>query len=561
MSVTLNRNDADGLGNAPALGAAGPLQRECSTVSFRLGACRGWLAVVAMILSHSLPAGAGQSAPAEAGFPSNRLLHLRIEIPQAAMGSLREAPRNYVRATLRDGSNSLENVALRLKGRTGSFRGIDEKPSFTLDVARFVPGRLFSGMSRLHLNSSAEDPSFLNDWLGSELFRAADVPAPFVTHALVELNGRPLGLYVLKEGFAPEFLTRHFASADGNLYEPEPGPGADVTGPMRRSSGTGVDDHSDLQRLAAAATAKDLAVRSRELASTLDTNRFLTFLALEILLGHRDGYALARNNYRLYQNPGDGRFVFLPGGMDNLLGRANAPLQPRMAGTVAAAMMEIPGARRAYRERLGQLFTNQFHAERLGRAVRERVDLVSRELPRHEARALREPALILVRRIGERAADVARQLSVPEPAPLSFVADAAVLDGWRPVGVPTDGLMEEAAHGEVQALHIRAGTKTASSWRAQVWLPPGRYRFEARVRTRGVRPLPFTRGSGVYLRVPGQQAGSSTPLTGDHDWTFLRLEFALGAEERSLELQCVFRAQSGEAWFDRESLRLVRVGE
>ena len=137
MSVTLNRNDADGLGNAPAPGAAGPLPCEFSAASFRLGACRGWLAIIAMILSHSLPAGAGQSAPAEAGFPSNRLLHLRIEIPRAAMGSLREAPRNYVRAILRDGSNSLENVALRRAGRAAFAGSTRNPPSPLMSPASF----------------------------------------------------------------------------------------------------------------------------------------------------------------------------------------------------------------------------------------------------------------------------------------------------------------------------------------------------------------------------------------------------------------------------------------
>ena len=193
---------------------------------------RIWLAVLAATGLPCSPAsaapGPGGNTPSVPGFPSNQVVHLQIEVSEAAADSLRRAPRSHVRATVREGSNVFDNVALRLKGRTGSFRAFDDKPSFTLDAGRFVPGRTFGGTGRLHLNNSVEDPSFLHDWLGSDVFRAAGIPTPLVTHARVELNGRALGLYVLKEGFDPEFLVRCFGSADGNLYEPEPGPGADI---------------------------------------------------------------------------------------------------------------------------------------------------------------------------------------------------------------------------------------------------------------------------------------------------------------------------------------------
>ena len=87
---------------------------------------------------------------------------------------------------------------------------------------------------------------------------AAGVPAPRVGHAIVELNGSRLGLYDLKEGFAAEFLGLHFAQTDGNLYDS--GAGSEITGPLKRSSGNGPADGSDLRRLADAAREPD-AVR------------------------------------------------------------------------------------------------------------------------------------------------------------------------------------------------------------------------------------------------------------------------------------------------------------
>ena len=124
---------------------------------------------------------------------------------------------------MRCGALELPKVGLHIKGRVGSFRPIDDKPALTLSFDKFTPGQRFYGLRKVYLNNSVEDPTYLNEALGSELFRAAGVPAPRVGLAKVELNGRPLGLYVLKEGFAEEFLALYFRDPKGNLYDNDTG--------------------------------------------------------------------------------------------------------------------------------------------------------------------------------------------------------------------------------------------------------------------------------------------------------------------------------------------------
>lgn len=486
-------------------------------------------------------------------------LRIQLEVPRDGLVSLRKEPRTYVRATIRAGTNVLRDVALRLKGRTGSFRGLDDKPAFTLDFDRFVPEQRLHGLSKIHLNNSVEDPSYLHEKLGGELFRAAGIPAPRVSHALVEMNGRRLGLYVFKEGFTHEFLAQHFRRTDGNFYEPEPGPGSDVTGAMRRSSGVGVVDGSDLRQLATVAAQTNLSVRWSQLDAVLDTDRFLTFMALEVLLGHRDGYCLAKNNFRLYHDPTADRFVFLPSGMDQLLGRTTFALQPHMAGFVAQAVLETPEGRSLYRERLAALSTNVFQVDQLTNQVRHWSAALAPSLSRSEARALLRESEDLCERIERRVIEVARQLALPEPSRLPFTNGIAHLDGWRAANPPDGGKLDLASIESKTSLHIQAGPRTSASWRTKVWLVPGRYRFEACVRAVGVKTLPFGRTSGVFLSVPGRNGRGSLPLTGDHDWTLLRVEFDLSKEETEVEMLCNLRAQAGEAWFELESLRLVRV--
>jgi hypothetical protein len=460
-----------------------------------------------------------------------------------------------VPATLREGTNVLREVGVRLKGRTGSFRRLDDKPAFTISCDQFVPGQRFRGSSKLHLNNSVEDPSYLNEELGGELFRAVGVPAPRVSHALVELNGRRLGLYVLKEGFAEEFLAAYFERTDGALYDP--GAGGDITGlPRQDDAAAG----GSLQRLASAAQDPDTTNRWRRLSGVLDLERFLSFMAMEVLIGHRDGYCLAQNNYRIYHDPASDKFVFLPAGMDQLFGRADLPVRPQMAGLVARGVMDLPKGRQLYRQRMQTFLTNVLQVAALTNRVRQGAARLAAALPAGEARSLQRAAVDLCERIRSRALEAGRQLAAPEPAPLHFENDIARLGGWRAVDEPEGGRLDHtpAPDGKA-ALHLRAGPTTSASWRARVLLAPGRYRLEGLVRTTAVKPLPFGKHHGASLDVVGAKTTRPRFLAGETAWTKLEVEFELRGRESELDLICALRASAGEAWFDAASLRLVRI--
>jgi spore coat protein CotH len=184
------------------------------------------------------------AVPGGALFTGYTVHRIQIEISSDGLAALRRHPREYVLATVRVAGEAYEEVGIHLKGSTGSFRDVDDKPAFTVDFDQFNPDQKCDGLSKIHLNNSVEDSSYVNERLGADLFRAAGVPTPRVAHAMVELNGRSLGLYVLKEGFTKEFLGLHFTRTDGNLYDV--GSGNEVTERMRRNSGAGPDDWSDL---------------------------------------------------------------------------------------------------------------------------------------------------------------------------------------------------------------------------------------------------------------------------------------------------------------------------
>ena len=277
-----------------------------------------------------------------------------------------------------EGDRRYTNVAIRLKGAAGSFRPLDDRPAFTVHFERLAPGQSFHGLKKLHLNNSVQDSSYLAEKLCREMFEAAGVPVPRAGHAVVSLNGRRLGLHVLVEGVNKQFLKRYFAQAGGNVYEGHSQ--QDVNQRMRTNSGDTPKEQSRLAALAAAARLPDLAARRVALERTLDVERFISFMAVEVITAHWDGYCLGRNNFRIFHDTGADRMVFLPQGLDQTFQRKEIAAVPGMSGLVAKAVLEVPEFKKRFRAREAQLLTNTFQAEPWVRRLREVAAGVRREL-------------------------------------------------------------------------------------------------------------------------------------------------------------------------------------
>jgi hypothetical protein len=103
----------------------------------------------------------------------------------------------------------------------------------------------------------------------------------------------------------------------------------------------------------------------------VDVDRFLAFAAVEVLLGHTNGYALARSRYRIYSDPGTGRLVFLPHGIEGVFTRPDAPITPEMKGLLAKAILETPQGKKRYREEMGKVVTKSFKVDLIQARVKE----------------------------------------------------------------------------------------------------------------------------------------------------------------------------------------------
>lgn len=504
---------------------------------------------------------ASQAAPTQGQrLEEGQVLKVRLTIEPRHWEELRRKPREYVPALLQIGEATPSKVGVHLKGATGSYRPLKDKPSWTVDLDRYQEGQSFDGASKLHLNNSVEDPGYFNEMLGGKVFRDAGIPAPRVCHALLWVNGKSLGPHVVKEGFTCEFLTRTGLNPDGVLGEPARG--GDIDAPWKRHTGRGESsEYSPEQRFARALSVVDLEERRRAVEDLLDPRRFFVFIALEVILGHRDGYCLAGNNYRLYFDPYSGRTICLPHGMDQLLGNRNLPWKPSMAGSIARVMLASPDGERRYRETFEKLLQETVVSADIEPWLDETLAKVAPQVPRSVRRELAEGCANVKTRLRERLESLRQQLATPDLAPLEFH------DG---VGYPINWTARDRAGGESMAigedahdrtvLHIVAAGPTTASWRSRVLLNEGRYEFIARTLVERVEPLPFGTFQGAGIRIAGERR-ETTGLLGDAGWSEQTLTFSVEAPRTEVELICELRARRGEAWFDRDSLRLVRTSE
>lgn len=317
------------------------------------------------------PAGAEKPADAsDALFNDGKVLTLAVELGQKELDALRRNHRTYVPATLKEGDKVVgKDVGVHLKGAAGSFRGIDDKASLTINMDKFVPGQRFHGLDKFHLNNSLQDATYVQELICGELFREAGVPASRVAHAVVSINGKRRGLYYIKEGYDSSFLKRHFGNSDGNFYDG--GFLRDLDQPLHLLSGKETTKaHADLKAVVAAARERDPSARYEKLDKVLDLDRFISFMVLEVIAWDWDGYPMNRNNYRLYHDPKRDKLIFLPSGMDQMFGDPNGSIRPNFQGMVARALFETMEGRDRYYARMAEVMKTVYHPD----ALRKRLD-------------------------------------------------------------------------------------------------------------------------------------------------------------------------------------------
>jgi hypothetical protein len=294
------------------------------------------------------------------------------------------------------------------------------------------------------------------------------------------------------------------------------------------------------------------------LHQVLNVDHFIDHTVMEMFVSHTDGYAMNRNNYRLYNDPTSGRFWFITLGADWGFQNTGISIYPPMNSLIVKAVLQTPQGRTLYRERVRTLYTNVFKVPLLESRVYEAVARLKAADPKraseYEARGAATRNAI-----AQRDRNIAEQLSEPEPEPLKFdAAGFAHIPGWRTkieTGNPV--LVRHSGTNGVD-LHIDGDNGGCiASWRSRVVLNAGKYRFQGKARSAGIDPRATSSGTGAGVRISGGKR--TNKLEGTKDWTVLQHDFEVSSDGLEIEFVCELRANKGRVWFDRDSLKLKKL--
>jgi len=210
-------------------------------------------------------------------------------------------------------------VAIRVKGRIGSYRDLAGKTSFKLDFARFQPDAEFHGVEKMTLNNMVQDYNHVNEVLAYDLFARMRVPVPRASYVWLRVDGEDFGLYLNLESLDSHWRERNLDSTLG-LFEGEYGddlfPGSAYQFDL--------DGGDEAARVPLAALTERIASAPeagfmQALDPFVDWDELLRMMATEVFIGHWDGYASTRNNYFLHVGA-DGIVRLLPWGLDQTFG-------------------------------------------------------------------------------------------------------------------------------------------------------------------------------------------------------------------------------------------------
>ncbi len=372
-------------------------------------------------------------------FARDRVLDVAIEMAAEDWDRLRAQTRTYTgifggadcldsppkdvfswfEATVTVDGASHTQVGVRKKGFYGSLSKV--KPSLKVRFDKFVDGQLLGGvMKRLTLNNAVQDLSMINTCMAYHVFAAAGLPTPRCNFATVAVNGENLGLYVHVESMKTAFLERNFSDSSGNFYE---GTFSDFRpewrGSLEKKNNEAAADWSDIDAVVAAL--QDSSPAGLEaLAEIVDLDRFLTFWATEVLIGHWDGYAGHLNNFYIYREPGE-PFVFMPWGADSGFASLDtpeddfeSPVSVLANGAIAHRLYHDDAMRAAYVGRLKHLLDAVWNEAVLLQRVDEMAALVQEHaLAESRADAARDADRVR-RFIREQRAEILAELD-PEP--------------------------------------------------------------------------------------------------------------------------------------------------
>ena len=220
---------------------------------------------------------------------------------------------------------TLDSVAIRTKGGS-SLRNVanssSDRYSFKVDINEYVSGQKFFGLKKFTLQNSFNDPSYMREVIAYDLMDEMGVPTPEHAYVNFYVNGELFGLYLMVEAVDGEFVEKHFANSNGDLYKPD-GTGSDLLW-----LGDDIQSYTDINLQTNEDTTDNGAfinfVESLDKGETsaIDIDTLLRYMSVSTSLSNLDSYhGPLAHNYYIYDD--DGVFSILPWDFNESFGTFN----------------------------------------------------------------------------------------------------------------------------------------------------------------------------------------------------------------------------------------------
>jgi spore coat protein CotH len=243
-----------------------------------------------------------------------------LTVSAANQDILRADGTEYVPATFEHDGYAYVDVGVRVKG-SSTLRGWDAKPSLKIKLNEYVEDQRYGGVEVVTLNNMADDASQSHEVLGYNLLNAAGRLASKASFARVFVRASDAdewtyyGLYANVEEVDERFLKHRDMDLAGSLWEGNDG--ADFSSDGINNGFElvwGDEDRSDLDDVRSAIYGDGDFYAATD--AVVNMEQFTSFWAWRIALGDADGYPYVLNDFYVYDDPADGRFVFIPWGID-----------------------------------------------------------------------------------------------------------------------------------------------------------------------------------------------------------------------------------------------------
>lgn len=227
--------------------------------------------------------------------------------------------------------DTIQNVGIRIRGNTSQSSA---KKSFKLSFNAFEKGGDFKGYEHFNLNGEHNDPSIMRSKLCWDILQNAEFPAPKASFVELYFNNEFRGLYINVEHIDEQFAKSRFSENDGNLYKCTYPSDLHYKGEdpdLYKESFWGKrayelktneeeDDYSDLAHFIDVLNNTSAEEFICEIQKVFNVDHYLVAMAIDIITGNWDGPLYNKNNFYLYHNQCTGKFEYIPYDLDNTFG-------------------------------------------------------------------------------------------------------------------------------------------------------------------------------------------------------------------------------------------------